>query len=335
MKRLFIILCLFINLPQINAQSFWNALGEAMQTAAKNAPYDRSSIRNSIRSWNSCRNGVLTCKNGAIAYYGTNGYQYTMSVPAYLSSKMKEVHYAGGIYTDINITDEGYYILVWNDTQWYGYLPQGLLDKLRSLPSSTRFRSVSFNDSGNYIIVTSDNFYTSSSSFLLFYQSKKEELGELYSANIWQNGVIFCFEKGPTFYGTVPTNVINAMNSFQGVPQYIKFNHRGDYLICSSTGYCAYNIVDIDKSQLASTSSNYPSNNNGGINSGSGVIYTTPPQTTAHPQKCGPCYGTGKCSTCNGSGISSAGHNHICGACGGSGRCTTCKGTGTSGVIYY
>lgn len=51
------------------------------------------------------------------------------------------------------------------------------------------------------------------------------------------------------------------------------------------------------------------------------------------PQKCGICYGTGKCSTCNGTGVSTFGHNHICGACGGYGRCGTCGGSGYSGTV--
>ena len=51
------------------------------------------------------------------------------------------------------------------------------------------------------------------------------------------------------------------------------------------------------------------------------------------PQTCGICYGSGKCTTCNGTGVSSYGHAHICGACGGNGRCATCSGTGISGYV--
>ena len=51
------------------------------------------------------------------------------------------------------------------------------------------------------------------------------------------------------------------------------------------------------------------------------------------PQKCGICYGSGKCSQCNGTGISSFGHKHMCGGCGGSGKCGTCAGSGYSGTV--
>lgn len=65
----------------------------------------------------------------------------------------------------------------------------------------------------------------------------------------------------------------------------------------------------------------------GGGSVGGGVYIPTQTNT---PQKCGICYGTGKCGTCNGIGISTAGHAHICGACDGSGRCQTCAGSGYS-----
>ena len=42
---------------------------------------------------------------------------------------------------------------------------------------------------------------------------------------------------------------------------------------------------------------------------------------------CVQCQGTGKCSSCNGSG--QAYNNHTCGTCQGSGKCYRCKGTGT------
>lgn len=51
------------------------------------------------------------------------------------------------------------------------------------------------------------------------------------------------------------------------------------------------------------------------------------------PQKCGICYGSGKCSNCNGTGVSTSGHAHWCGACGGSGKCGTCGGSGYSGTV--
>lgn len=57
------------------------------------------------------------------------------------------------------------------------------------------------------------------------------------------------------------------------------------------------------------------------------------PTSVQKTQSCGICYGTGKCSTCNGSGVSQYGHAHIYGACGGTGKCATCNGTGISGYV--
>lgn len=62
--------------------------------------------------------------------------------------------------------------------------------------------------------------------------------------------------------------------------------------------------------------------------------YGTPYTPTQHANKCGICSSTGKCSNCNGTGISPWSHS-TCGACGGRGVCTTCNGTGISGYSYY
>lgn len=307
-----------------------NAIYNNAQNTAKN---DRSYIRSSINSWNSCNNGSLTCSNGAVACYGTSGYAYTGGIPENLKTKLKEINSSYGTINDINITDGGYYIIVWDNDKWYGYLPQALVDKLRSLSSFTTFRSISFNDSGEYIIVTSDGFYTSSNTYQRFYEQKKEELGDLYSANIWQNGAVFCFEKGPTYCGTIPKNVATDMNTLSFYPKFVKFNHRGDYLMCSSSGNYKYYIRDIDKSQYATTVSYYPKSENSNTNNINSGTYYRAPIPVQKKQTCGGCYGTGKCSNCNGSGVSTFGSAHVCGACGGTGRCGVCNGTGYSGTI--
>lgn len=257
-----------------------------------------------------------------------------MSIPPNLSAKIKEVYNAGGTFTDINITDGGYYILVWNENQWYGRLPQGLLDKLRSLPSETVFYSISFNDSGEYIIVTSDHFYSSSTSYINFFNAKKNELGNLYSANIWQSGAVFCFEKGSTFYGVVPSNVVEAMNSCGIAPRFVKYNQRGDYLICSSNGDCWYKIADVDKSVNAATTSYYLPSQVSPMPSSTGN------PSTITPVVCYNCGGAGFniCTTCNGGKkrtVYYAGGQALvtCDVCSGTGRipCQVCYG---KGVIY-
>lgn len=73
------------------------------------------------------------------------------------------------------------------------------------------------------------------------------------------------------------------------------------------------------------------------IRSGSSNGYSPAPSSggrpVQRPQQCGICYGTGKCSNCNGTGISHFGHAHVCGACGGNGKCGTCNGSGYSGTV--
>lgn len=62
--------------------------------------------------------------------------------------------------------------------------------------------------------------------------------------------------------------------------------------------------------------------------------YSAPYTPSQHPNYCGICNRTGKCTNCNGTGISPYSKS-ICGACGGDGKCKTCGGSGISGYSTY
>lgn len=77
-------------------------------------------------------------------------------------------------------------------------------------------------------------------------------MGLLRSVNICGNGAVFCYEKGSDFCGTIPENVSRVIKDCSFTPRFVKFNNRGDYLICSKSGSVKYQIYDVDKSSVAS-----------------------------------------------------------------------------------
>ena len=77
-----------------------------------------------------------------------------------------------------------------------------------------------------------------------------------------------------------------------------------------------------------STATPPPSSNNSTNSSPS----SNSPRRSQHDM----CNGTGKCRTCNGSGLMWVGSNKKrCVNCSGSGRCSGCNGTGRSSAHYY
>ncbi|MBR3442882.1 MAG: hypothetical protein IKG96_04415 [Bacteroidaceae bacterium] len=219
---------------------------------AERSKYGRNQLRKHINKWGVCKSGTLTLERGAVAIYGSNGYFCTATVDENIKSTLDDIHDAGHYIDDINITENGSFIIVYgNGKHWIGNMPNALMTTLHGYPLGTIFRSISFNESGTYAITTSTGFKSNNDNYQAFYDDTHEEYGHLLSVNICDDGAVFCYSSGSKYCGYIPQNVDAAMNSFSGTPRFVKFNKHGDYLICSESGVYAYSINDADEGSTA------------------------------------------------------------------------------------
>lgn len=225
-------------------------LGNAI---AQRSKYGRNQLRKAIKKWGECNNGTLSLEHGAVALYGSNGYFCSAAVDDRISSKLKSINKSGGKINDVNIAENGNFIVVYNDKEWYGVLPSALKSALDDYSYGTRFKSISFNESGTYAITTSDGFRSNNSLYQSFYDDNVDEYGELLSVNISGDGAVFCYSDGARYCGRIPDNVETAMRDFSHTANFVKFNKHGDYLICSKYGSYAYSIGDANSGSNAST----------------------------------------------------------------------------------
>ncbi|MDO4949303.1 MAG: tetratricopeptide repeat protein [Bacteroidales bacterium] len=258
------------------------AINDAITSAVQDNIYDRSHIRNNINKWGKCENGALSINHGAVAIYGSNGYACT-SVDKRLLSKLEEINNDKKKITDVNITDNGYFIVVYdNGTNWYGVIPSSLSTALNNYPNNTVFRSISFNDAtGVYAITTSNGFETNNQMYNECYDANIGTKGQLLSANICNNGCVFCFSGGVVCCGYIPDNLILALNKFTITAQFVKFNRHGDYLICAANGGYSYHINDANACGDAHLSFHnvVVNSNNNGIASNNGARQNTTANT--------------------------------------------------------
>lgn len=231
-------------------QAIGSAIGNTVQ---RNNKYGRNQLRKSINKWGECKNGSLSLEHGAVAIYGNNGYFYSASVDNRISSKLKSINSSRGTINDVNITENGNFIIVYNDCEWYGVLPSGLKSALDGYSYGTKFKSISFNESGTYAITTSNGFQSNSSVYQAFYDDNMEEFGELLSVNICGDGAVFCYSDKTRYCGRIPDKVATAIDRFSNTANFVKFNKHGDYLICSRYGSYSYSIGDADSRSNAST----------------------------------------------------------------------------------
>lgn len=226
-------------------------IGNAIQHSSK---YGRNQLRKSIKKWGECKNASLSLGYGAVAIYGSNGYFCSATVDSRISSKLKSINKSGGNVIDINITENGNFIIIYNKgKEWYGVLPATLKKALDDFPYGTEFKSISFNESGTYAITTSKGFFSNNSVYQAFYDDNVNDFGELLSVNISGNGAVFCYSDKTRYCGRIPVEVESAIKKFSNTANFVKFNKHGDYIICSKYGSYSYSIGDADAGNNAST----------------------------------------------------------------------------------
>lgn len=258
--------CLFFLVPNdVRAQFPYNPynpgmvagqqLGQQLGNAiAQRSKYGRNQLRKAIQKWGECNNGSLSIEHGAVAICGSNGYFCSSAVDDRISSKLKSINKDGEDIVDVNILENGQFVIVHNGgKEWYGVLPSALKTALDDYSYGTEFKSISFNESGTYAITTSTGFKSNNAIYQAFYDDNVDEFGTLLSVNICGDGAVFCYSDGAKYCGRIPQGVATAIDDFSYTAKFVKFNKHGDYLICSDAGSYSYSIEDANEGSNATT----------------------------------------------------------------------------------
>lgn len=169
------------------------------------AQNNREFIRNAIQRWGNCRNVALTKYKGDIALYGTNGYAHS-GCPKSLTNAIDELHEEGEFIDDIQMTENGSWLILYGDNgfRWYN-IPYSLERKIREFNDKNEvITSVTFNDAGSWIVITTNYFATSHSNVTQWLKEGNEEYGKLWAACVTDDAIVAVFEDGYRFIGNVP-----------------------------------------------------------------------------------------------------------------------------------
>lgn len=304
------------------------ALSSLSQKISQEKKYGRNSLRKAINNWGKCKTGTLSLEYGAAAIYGNNGYLATATVNDELSEMLNSFHSRSMSIDDINILENGNYIVVYDNGRGiWGRFPNYIENAIRQIDDDGKVLSATLSEDNYFFIVTEDTLYTNSPVAAKFYREQKKTMGQLYSVSTsgtgTSQGIIFCFANGTSFFGYIPKEVKNAMDNFSGTAYFVKYNVRGDYLICSKSEYYHYHIVDVDQSSLAEMTYKSPP---------SILPPTTPSNITVVPTVPISPQGT---YTDNGSGGQTTISSHQCRVCGGSGSTVSETWLGNTSSTKY
>ena len=170
-----------------------------------------------------------------VGVYGNSGYAYTGSTPSKLKKRIEEANSSNAEITDINITENGNYVIILGGSGYWtlGY-PDAFLKKLEQYRTGDlrddNILSACFNDRGEWVVIT-DKHYSYSNETIKNFILKAEELyEEVYYAYITNYGMIACCKNG-VYYKNIPSNLAEALKKLTFKPKVIKFTDNGLYLI--------------------------------------------------------------------------------------------------------
>lgn len=194
-----------------------------------------SYIKEAINGWGKCRTGAITEYGAGVGIYGDYGYAYTGSTPSKLKKRIKEAYDDKSKITDINITENGNYVIILNGAGYWtlGY-PERFPKKLEELRvgdlSDDKVLSACFNDKGEWVIISDKHYIYSNESIKNFITKAEDLYGAVNYAYITNKGMIACCKHG-VYYRNIPSNLAEALKKLTFKPKVIKFTDNGLYLI--------------------------------------------------------------------------------------------------------
>lgn len=207
-------------------------------------PEPMSEIRMKLKEWGGCRLASITDQGRAVIVKGANTVFYTDKIPDGMKKVFSRLSESSNVYIAEVCVTEYYWFVIYKDKAWHGkgYVPERFKKDLNYLFEQNSFiKSISMNDAGEYIVVSNTD--------TIITRYKDQELvrsvsnGRLLSAQITNDGVLLCFERGivgdsiPEDVNTKLSEIFNDKNMNYNV---IKFTDGGLYLFANDDSFSCY-----------------------------------------------------------------------------------------------
>jgi hypothetical protein len=171
----------------------------------------REYIRNSIKEWGLCHNVAITKTNGDIALTGKNTVAYA-NIPSSLVDAIQELRNSGENIKDIQLTESGRWLILYgNNGCWWDGLSDDdtLLQELQWYNQRGEvITSVTFNDYGDWVVTTENNFSCSDTGIQTWLEEGIEKYGSIWAVSIGDDDcVVAVFKDGYRFLGDIPEDL--------------------------------------------------------------------------------------------------------------------------------
>lgn len=169
-----------------------------------------------------------------------------MGIPEDLRKTLDELIDEGEHIEDVQLTENGSWLVHYglNGFRWNN-IPQVLekilkeyymdLDGLALLLNSEYVSSVTFNDDGDWVLISNERVL-STPDLKDEIEAETEENGKVLTAHMTNDGLVVCYENGFLLYGNIPDEVRNKLNNNSFNVYRLKFLPDGAYFLADKDG---------------------------------------------------------------------------------------------------
>jgi hypothetical protein len=197
-------------------------------------------IHQFLTTENSCKTGAVTDRGGYVVVTAENKIAYTTGIPLSLVTCFNE--WEGDIW-DICLTESGSWFIVGNNLRGEG-CPQAMMSEIDNfLDQGDTVISVTFNDYGEWIVITDNHFSASNQQLRQLLEKTNNTYGFIRSASMTNNNAIVVGKGGIMTLQPIPRELDKYLSTMQTFDiQLIKFSDGGAYLVTDGENAAHYNL---------------------------------------------------------------------------------------------
>ncbi len=174
----------------------------------------REHITQHIEKYDQCQSVAITQNNGNAMIFSTNQW-VAEGCPNNFTEALYELKVEKQNLQDIHLTELGRWIILYNDNQTRSdLLYENLKQKITNCQEDgEKITTVTFNDKGDWIVVTTKQISASSDLLMSWIADGCERYGQVWTACITDDAAIIVYEGGFKYYGNIPEDLLEAMRA--------------------------------------------------------------------------------------------------------------------------
>ena len=199
-------------------------------------------LQKQIRKHQDCKCVTITQHNGDAMLYGNSQWEET-GCPVEFSRMLFDLSEKNSEIRDIHLSELGRWVIIYGNNELsYDLMYESLKHKIRECQEDQEIiTTVTFNDSGNWIVVTKDDFSASSEELLDWLEDGREKYGQLWTACVTEDAAVAVYELGFKYYGKVPKDLKNALRACKSDVYTVKISGKEWFFKCTD-GHSSYHL---------------------------------------------------------------------------------------------